>query len=71
MKYRLNFKFLYMRTFRLLLIMLALIVCLAAMLLDRVQELYKEQDAAQNNSVLSLAVDIVNERIDSKLKILG
>ncbi|MEG1912921.1 MAG: hypothetical protein RR091_10575, partial [Cloacibacillus sp.] len=67
MKYRLNFKFLYMRTFRLLLIMLALIVCLAAMLLDRVQELYKEQDAAQNNSVLSLAVDIVNERIDSKL----
>lgn len=60
-----------MRTFRLLLLMLALTGCLAAMLLDRVQELYKEQDATQNNSVLSLAVDIVNERIDSKLKILG
>lgn len=51
--------------------MLLLLGCLGVMLLLRTKDLYMEQDDAQTHSVVSLAADIVNERINTRIQMLS
>ena len=44
---------------------------MSVMLLLRVRELYGRQDSVQTNSVVSLAADIVNERINTRIQMLS
>ena len=71
MKNRIKTRSFFTRTFVLLIIMLLLLGCLNVMLLLRIRELYLEQDYAQMHSVFSLAADIVNERINTRIQMLS
>ncbi|MFR5880805.1 MAG: hypothetical protein ACLUEQ_08375 [Cloacibacillus evryensis] len=71
MKNRINLHFSLTRTFVLLIVMLFLFACMSVMLLLRVRELYGRQDSVQTNSVVSLAADIVNERINTRIQMLS
>lgn len=71
MKNRINLHFFLTRTFVLLIVMLFLFACMSVMLLLRVRELYGRQDSVQTNSVVSLAADIVNERINTRIQMLS
>ena len=51
--------------------MLLLSSCLGIMLLLRTRDLYKEQDDAQTDSAVSLAANIVSERINTRIQMLS
>ncbi|WP_455598907.1 bifunctional diguanylate cyclase/phosphodiesterase [Cloacibacillus sp.] len=71
MKNKIKPRFFLTRTFVLLIIMLLLFSCLGVMLLLRTRELYMEQDDAQTDSVVSLAANIVGERINTRIQMLS
>lgn len=71
MKNKIKPRFFLTRTFVLLIIMLLLSSCLGIMLLLRTRDLYKEQDDAQTDSAVSLAANIVSERINTRIQMLS
>ena len=70
MEARIRPKFFFTRTLVLLIIMLLLLLCLCCMVFSRMREIYKEQDGVQTTSTVSLAAEIINERINTRLQAL-